>query len=61
MNTRTYPDIPDWVFFIDEISVGVYEVIARDNCGREISDKGTDVTEIIEKCRKQAIEWKLRK
>jgi hypothetical protein len=61
MTRKTYPDLPNWVFEIDEVSAGVYEVIATDNAGHEVSDKGIDVAAIIETCRKQAKEFVLRK
>jgi hypothetical protein len=59
--TRTYPDLRNWVFEIDEVSAGVYEVVARDNAGQEVSDKGIDVAAIIETCKEQAKEFVLRK
>ena len=51
---RTYPDLPDWVYEIDEVSAGVYEVVAKDKSGHEISRSGIDVAAIIEDCKRQA-------
>jgi hypothetical protein len=56
MTKRTYPDLPMWVFNIDEVSAGVYEVIARDDQGYEISEKGIDVADAIENCKQRARE-----
>lgn len=53
---KTYPELPNWTFELDEVSAGVYEVVARDNFGHEISEKGIDVVKIIESCRRQALE-----
>ncbi|WP_168118461.1 hypothetical protein [Acidocella sp. MX-AZ02] len=54
MTRKTYPDLPNWTFEIDEVSAGVYEVVARDHIGHEVSEKGIDVAAIIELCRQRA-------
>lgn len=54
---RVFKDLPNWSFNIDEVSAGVYEVVARDIFGHEFSVKGIDVTAILETCKKQAAEF----
>lgn len=61
MNGKTYADLPNWVFEIEEVSAGVYRVQARDDAGHEVSEKGLDVAAIIEACRRQAREYVLGK
>ena len=56
MTKRTYPDLPKWVFDIDEVSAGVYEVVAKDDLGHEISEQGIDVADAIENCKRRAKE-----
>lgn len=41
-NTKTYPDLPDWVFRIDEVSAGVYEVIGKDRAGHALAANSCD-------------------
>jgi Glycosyl hydrolase family 1 len=47
MTVRRYPDLPNWIFEIEEVSAGIYEVVARDNAGNEVSGKGIDVVAMI--------------
>jgi hypothetical protein len=47
---RVFSDLPGWSFEIDEVSAGVYEVIATDKHGRRFSDKDTDPDALLEKC-----------
>lgn len=51
---KTYPELPDWVFEIEEVSAGVYQVLARNNVGQQVEEKGIDVIRMIETCREQA-------
>jgi len=51
---KTYPDLPEWVFELDEISANVYEVVGTDKLGHRVSSKGLDLDEIIELCKKDA-------
>lgn len=53
---KVFPDLPGWSFEINEVSAGVYEVIANDRHGRRFSDKDTDPDTLLEKCRQQARE-----
>jgi len=61
MTRRTYLDLPGWIFEIDEVSARVYEVVAKDNAGNKISEKGIDVSAIIEACKRKAKEFLLDK
>ena len=51
---RQYPELPDWAFDIDEKSVGVYEVVAKDRKGHVITRTGADPEQLIDECRKDA-------
>jgi hypothetical protein len=52
---KTYPDLPQWTFDIDEVSAGVYEVIGKDTTGHVVSSKGIDVDLLIQECRNDAL------
>jgi len=54
--TRTYPELPGWKFELDEVSAGVYEVVGRDRAGHVVQSKGIDPDELLEKCRKEAVD-----
>ncbi|WAR43784.1 hypothetical protein [Methylomonas rapida] len=51
---KTYPDLPEWEFELDEVSANVYEVVGTDKLGHKVSSKGVDLDELIEICRKDA-------
>lgn len=51
---KVFPDLPKWVFEMDEVSAGVYEVVARDALGHYTSVKGTDLDELVKKCKHEA-------
>ena len=51
---KTYFDLPEWEFELDEISANVYEVIGTDKSGHQVSSKGLNLDEIIEQCKKDA-------
>jgi hypothetical protein len=53
---RTFPELPDWWFDADEVSVGVYRAFGRDRSGREVDASGLDPETLIEKCRQAALE-----
>lgn len=53
---KSYRDMPQWTFDIDEVSAGVYEVIGSDSAGHCVSAKGIDVESLLEKCRSDAVE-----
>ena len=52
---REFPELPGWVFEIDEVSAGIYEVIGRDQSGRSVSAKGIDLDIVLEEGRQKAL------
>jgi len=52
---RTFPDLVDWSFEIDEVSAGVYRVDATDERGRRVSRTGIDPEELIDECRLEVL------
>lgn len=50
---RNYPELPGWIFDIDEKSAGVYEVVARDARGRTIKKAGTNPEQLIDECKRE--------
>jgi hypothetical protein len=46
--------LPGWVFTVDEVSAGVFEVVGCDPSGRTVSRKGTDPEELIARCKEDA-------
>jgi hypothetical protein len=46
--------LPGWVFTIDEVSAGVYEVVGRSPRGRIVRKKGTDPDSLIAQCKEWA-------
>jgi hypothetical protein len=51
---KTFPSLPDWVFDIEEVSAGVYEVVGRDRAGHIVSAKGSDPYQLIDECQDRA-------
>lgn len=51
---RTFPDLPGWSFDIDEVSAGVYQVIATDEEGRGFTKVGIDPEMLIAECQSEA-------
>lgn len=52
---KKFPNLPEWVFDMDEVSASVYEVIGRDLSGHCVSAKGTDLDNILSECIKEAV------
>lgn len=52
---KTFPEIPGWEFELDEVSAGVYKVVGTDKAGHTVSSTGTDLEELIERCKKDAL------
>jgi hypothetical protein len=48
--------LPGWIFKVDEVSAGVFEVTGRAPDGRSVSRKGTDPDELLLKCKDDARE-----
>ena len=51
---KTYLDLPEWNFELDEVSANVYEVVGTDKLGHRVSSTGIDLEKIIERCKKNA-------
>ena len=51
---KIYPELPHWTFDVDEVSAGMYQVVGTDEEGHSVCVNGTDVDEIIRKCRQEA-------
>jgi len=51
---RTYSDLPDWTFEIDEVSAGVYRVKGTDDAGRSVEATGTDPDVLLDDCKRSA-------
>ncbi len=50
----TFPELPSWVFTVDERSAGVFEVMALHESGRSIGLVGFDPDELIAQARAEA-------
>ncbi len=37
---QKFSDLPNWIFEMEEVSAGVYEVVGRDPIGRSVSKRG---------------------
>jgi hypothetical protein len=51
---KSFADLPGWIFDMNEISAGVYEIIAKDSTGCTVSAKGIDLELLIDQCRLDA-------
>ena len=51
---RELADIAGWRFVINEVSLGVYEVLARDNRGRSFQAQGVDAEVLLQRARQYA-------
>lgn len=49
-----FEELPGWTFKMDEVSAGVYEVVAGDHAGHAVSAKGNDLDSLVEWCRNEA-------
>ena len=52
----TYPEIPEWTFDVDEVSNGVYKIIALSDAGDTFSHVATELnlSQLIEQCKHEA-------
>jgi hypothetical protein len=48
------PELPDWQFDLDEVSAGVYELVATDRSGHVVRMTGTDPDALLVDARKAA-------
>lgn len=56
---QTFDDMPGWRFKIDEVSMGVYEIVVRDQNGEcRYSAKGTDPDALLQKGHQEALTLK---
>jgi hypothetical protein len=51
---RTFHELPDWVFEVDEVSAGVFHVRGVDHSGRSVEATGTDPDALLDDCRRSA-------
>jgi hypothetical protein len=51
---RSFPELPDWSFSVEEVSAGVYEVTGTDTMGRRVQAKGTDPDALLAESRRDA-------
>jgi hypothetical protein len=51
---RTFPELSEWSFDINEMSAGVYQVVASDRRGHRISKTGIAPDVLIDECRREA-------
>ncbi|WP_077728058.1 hypothetical protein [Methylocaldum sp. 14B] len=56
---RSFPELPDWSFDIDEVSNGVYKVVVSHRYGHKISKTGIDPEALIDDCRREATDMRL--
>jgi|KBSMisStaDraftv2_1062788.scaffolds.fasta_scaffold34268_4 hypothetical protein len=49
-------DVPGWKFSLNEISAGVYEIRATDDCGRSFEASGADAEELIRRAKAYVLE-----
>ena len=51
---KTFEELPGWIFEMEEVSAGVYEVTGTDSYGRRVQSKGTDLDRLVDECREYA-------
>lgn len=52
---KKFQDLPNWTFWVDEISVGVYNVKGRDRLfGANLDLTGKDPEELLQEARRTA-------
>ncbi len=47
--------LKDWEFDAEELSANVYKVWGKDKLGRSVEKVGTNVDELMKKCKEEAI------
>jgi hypothetical protein len=53
---RCFPELPGWHFSLDELSAGVYEVVAADDQGSRFEAKGIDPDNLLRRTREYGSE-----
>jgi hypothetical protein len=56
MKQIRFPELPEWVFEVEEMSANVFRVRGRDLEGRSVERTGTDPEAVLTKCRSDARE-----
>lgn len=51
--TATFKELPGWNFEMDEVSAGVYEVVAYTDAGLKVTMKGTDPDALLLECKRE--------
>ena len=52
--SRAFPELPGWMFNVDEVSAGVYRVRGVDEAGRSVEHTGTDPSTLLDNCKNSA-------
>jgi hypothetical protein len=55
-----FPDLPGWVFKVEEVSNGYYRVTGRHVSGSEVSAMDSDLDALMERCRRDAGQLRIR-
>ena len=56
MKPITFPDTHGWEFYVDEVSVNVFQVKGKNTQNKTVEITGTDPETLIKKCREIAKE-----
>lgn len=57
---QTFPELPGWLFKVEEISAGVYRVNGVDELGRSVDVMGTDPEALLQDCKLYAIKVSIK-
>jgi hypothetical protein len=52
---KRFAELPRWIFELKEVSMGVYEVVARDDVGHCVKRIGIDPDKLILECKQEAM------
>ena len=52
---KNWLDAEGWTYDVEQISLGVYEIVATNGAGYSVRMKGEDPASLIEECRKSAL------
>ena len=59
-NQSSFSDLRDWMFEIEEVSAGMFQVKGVDTAGRSVEASGTDPDTVLADCKKAAAEMQGR-
>jgi len=51
-----FKELPDWLFEVEEVSIGVYRISGRDRAGRSVEATGIDPDNLLERCKSDALQ-----